>query len=106
MSVNNLANRLAEAGRRAEGLTAAQEAVDLRRELAALNRDAYLPNLATSVNNLALQLRDTGQREEALALAREASTHYHDLARTNPDEFGPAADSADGLVTALGENEL
>ena len=43
MSVNNLAIRLAEAGRRAEGLTAAQEAVDLYRELAAGNRDAYLP---------------------------------------------------------------
>ena len=33
MSVNNLAIRLAEAGRRAEGLAAAQEAADLRREL-------------------------------------------------------------------------
>jgi hypothetical protein len=42
-SVDNLAVRLAAAGLRAEGLTAAQEAVDLRRELVELNRDAYLP---------------------------------------------------------------
>jgi hypothetical protein len=40
MSVNNLAVDLAEAGRRPEGLTAAQEAVDLCRELVAGNRDA------------------------------------------------------------------
>ncbi|MGH3855862.1 MAG: hypothetical protein ACRDR6_20720, partial [Pseudonocardiaceae bacterium] len=44
MSVHNLAIRLAEAGRRAEGLAAAQEAVQLRRELVELNRDAYLPD--------------------------------------------------------------
>jgi hypothetical protein len=39
-SVNNLAVHLAEAGRRPEGLAAAQEAVDLRRELVASNHDA------------------------------------------------------------------
>ena len=52
---NNLAVDLGEAGRRAEGLAAAQEAVDLRRELVGLNRDAYLPDLAVSVNNLAVR---------------------------------------------------
>jgi hypothetical protein len=40
MSVNNLAIWLGEAGRRVEGLAAAQLAVQLRRELAELNRDA------------------------------------------------------------------
>src|SRR4051812_3958765 len=39
---------LAEAGRRAEALTMSQEAVDLYRELAAGNREAYLPDLAAS----------------------------------------------------------
>ena len=58
--MNNLANGLAEAGRRAEALTATQEAVDLHRELAAHNRDAYLPDLAMSVNNLAIQLAEAG----------------------------------------------
>jgi Trypsin-like peptidase domain len=105
-SVHNLAIDLAEAGRRAEGLTAAQQAVDLYRDLAAANRDAHLPDLAASVHNLATHLRDAGRREEALALASEASTHYHDLARTDPDVFGPTADRVDGLVAALGENEL
>ena len=43
MSVNNLANRLAESGRRAEGLTAAQEATQLYRELVAENPAIFGP---------------------------------------------------------------
>jgi hypothetical protein len=31
-------------GRRAEAVPVSQQAVDLRRELTALNRDAYLPD--------------------------------------------------------------
>ena len=64
--MNNLAIRLAEAGGAPRALTAAQEAVDLRRELAALNRDAYLPDLAMSVNNLAIRLAEAERRAEAL----------------------------------------
>ncbi|MGH3855707.1 MAG: hypothetical protein ACRDR6_19910, partial [Pseudonocardiaceae bacterium] len=104
MSVHNLANRLAEAGRRAEGLAAAQEAVQLDRELVELNRDAYLPDLAMSVHNLANRLAEAGRRAEALAAAQEASTYYHDLARTDHDVFGPAAEQADDLVTALSKD--
>ncbi|MCK9877274.1 trypsin-like peptidase domain-containing protein, partial [Frankia sp. Ag45/Mut15] len=43
---NNLAGRLSSAGRRAEALAPAQEAVNLRRQLAADSPDAYLPDLA------------------------------------------------------------
>ena len=46
MSVNNLAVDLAEAGRRAEGLAAAQEAVDLRRELVGFARSHLGPAVA------------------------------------------------------------
>ena len=46
----------------AEALTTSQEAVDLCRELAADNRDAYLPGLAASVNNLAICLAVAGRR--------------------------------------------
>jgi hypothetical protein len=45
MSVNNLAVDLAEVGRRAEGLTAAQEAVTLYRELARSEHDMYGPRV-------------------------------------------------------------
>jgi len=40
--LNNLSNRLAEAGRREEGLAAIEEAVDVRRRLAEANPAAYL----------------------------------------------------------------
>ena len=80
---------LAEAGRRAEALDASQEAVTLYRELAALNRDAYLPDLAMSVNNLAIRPgggraagRGPGRRPEAVTVRRE-------LAAPNRDAYLP-----------------
>ncbi len=79
MSVSNLAVRLAEAGRRPEALQAAEEAVGMRRELAAGNRDAYLPDLAMSVNNLAVRLAEAGRRPEALQAAEEAAALYREL---------------------------
>ena len=105
MSVNNLAVRLGEAGRRAEGLAAAQEAVDLRRELVELNRDAYLPDLATSVNNLANRLGESGRRVEAAALAREAAAQFRELARDDPSRYGSDVERTDALVAFLIEND-
>jgi hypothetical protein len=81
-------------------------AVDLYRVPAELNREAYLPHLATSMNNLANRLAEAGRYERALILAREAAAPYHDLARTNPDVFGSTAEHTDRLVTALVENHL
>jgi tetratricopeptide (TPR) repeat protein len=91
-SVNNLALRLGESGRRGEGLTAAQEAVALRRELVESHRDAYLPDLATSVNNLALRL------------AEEAAQLYRELVAENPAIFGPRAEQAGALAVSLSED--
>jgi hypothetical protein len=48
-------------------------AVDLYRVPAELNREAYLPHLATSMNNLANRLAEAGRYERALILAREAA---------------------------------
>ena len=81
-------------------------AVDLYRVPAELNREAYLPHLATSMNNLANRLAEADRYERALILAREAAAPYHDLARTNPDVFGSTAEHTDRLVTALVENHL
>ena len=71
-SLNNLATYLSELGRREEALTVAQEAADLRRELAAARPDAFRPDLAGSLNNLANRLSELGRREEALTVAQEA----------------------------------
>ena len=46
MSLNNLSNRLGGLGRREEALAASQEAVTIRRELAAARPDAFRPDLA------------------------------------------------------------
>ena len=81
--------RLAEAGRRAEALTASQEALDLRRELAGGNRDAYLPDLAMSVNNHAGRLAEAGRRAEALTGSKEAVDLYRELAGGNRDAYLP-----------------
>ena len=71
-SLNNLANRLSDLGRREEALAAAQEAAELCRALAQSRPDAFTPNLAGSLNNLALRLSGLGRREEALTAAQEA----------------------------------
>jgi tetratricopeptide (TPR) repeat protein/nucleoside phosphorylase len=93
--LNNLGNRLSELGRREEALAAAREAVEHYRELARVQPDAFLPNLAGSLSNLGNRLSDLGRREEALAAAREAVEHYRELAQVQPDAFLP------GLATSL-----
>ncbi|MGQ0479493.1 MAG: tetratricopeptide repeat protein [Pseudonocardia sp.] len=103
-SVNNLAIRLAEAGRRGEGLAAAQEAVTLYRELAEGNRDAYLANLAMSVNNLALRLAEAGRRGEGLTAAQEAVTLLRELVEGNRDAYLPdLAGAVNNLALRLAE---
>jgi hypothetical protein len=58
-SVNNLANRLGEAGRRAEGLAAAQEAARLYGELAAENPDVFGPAVDDAQSLLSALGEDT-----------------------------------------------
>ncbi|MFF5181442.1 tetratricopeptide repeat protein, partial [Micromonospora sp. NPDC000316] len=89
ISVNNHAAFLAEAGRRAEALDTSSEAVQLRRELVDLNRDAYLPNLAISVNNHAAFLAEAGRRAEALNTSSEAVQLYRELVDLNRDAHLP-----------------
>ncbi|WP_127504040.1 hypothetical protein [Actinoplanes solisilvae] len=81
---------LAETGQRTEALAASLEAVDLHRELVALNRDAYLPNLAASVNNHANRLAEAGRGTEALATSLEAVSLRRELFRLNRDAYQPA----------------
>ena len=96
--------RLASVGRRAEALTAAEEAARLYRELVQLNRDAYLPNLAMSVNNLANRLAEAGRRAEALTAAEEAARLYRELVQLNRDAYLPdLAMSVNNLAISLAE---
>ena len=53
MSVNNLAIRLGEAGRRAEALTTAQQAVTLYQELARVHPDVFGPEVERALGLVA-----------------------------------------------------
>ncbi len=78
---------LSNLGRREEALGAAEEAVALRRELAAARPDAFVPALALSLNNLGIRLSELGRREEALGAAEEAAGLYRELAAARSDAF-------------------
>jgi hypothetical protein len=105
MSVNNHGLRLAEAGRRGEALTVSQKAVDLRRELVEVNRDAYLPNLAALLKFTWVRrhLEAEAETSEALRAAREAESLFSQLAASMPDAFQDRASQAGQLVRELEE---
>jgi tetratricopeptide (TPR) repeat protein len=67
------------------GLT--REVTHLYRELARLNRDAYLPNLAISLNNHAVRLAQAGRQTEAIGVSDEGVAAYRELARLNNGDY-------------------
>ena len=69
---NDLCVRLSYAGLHHEGLTAAEEAVRIWRQLAAAAPEAYEADLSGALNNLGNRLSDLGRPEEALAAVQEA----------------------------------
>jgi len=80
LSLNNLSVSLTKLGRPEDALAAIEEAVTIRRELAAARPEAYRPDLALSLNNLAARLADLGRPEDALAASQEAVTIRRELA--------------------------
>ena len=60
-SLTDLSVRLGRLGRPEDALTAIEEAVTIRRELARARPDAFQPDLATSLNSLCAVLSDLGQ---------------------------------------------
>src|SRR5712664_2920002 len=88
-TLHDLAHRLAEAGRREEAVPVSEEAVTRYRELAAADREAYLPYLALSLNNHALRLAETGRRDEAVPVSEEAVAAYRKLAAANRAAYLP-----------------
>jgi tetratricopeptide (TPR) repeat protein len=109
LSLNNLAYRLSDLGRREPALEAAEEAVDIRRELAARWPDMFRPDLAFSLNNLANRLSDLGQREPALAAAEEATALYRELAARRQDAFRPdlglSLNNLANMLSSAGQRE-
>ncbi|MFL6262871.1 MAG: tetratricopeptide repeat protein, partial [Thermoanaerobaculia bacterium] len=103
-ALNNLSVRLSDLGRREEALTACEEAVAIRRQLAAARPDAFRPALASALNNLSVRLSDLGRREEALAACEEAVAILRQLAAARPDAFRPdLATSLNNLSISLSD---
>ena len=103
-SLNNLSIRLAEAGRRDEGLTAIQDAVDISRQLVVDDPAAYGPYLAGSLNNLSLRLAEAGRRDEGLTAVQDAVDIYRQLAVDDPVAYEPdLAGSLNNLSSRLAE---
>ena len=88
--LSNLGVWLGDLGRREEALRAAEEAVEIYRQLAQSRPDAFLPNLALSLNNLGTMLSYLGRWEKALRTAEEAVEIYRQLAQSRPNAFLPA----------------
>jgi tetratricopeptide (TPR) repeat protein len=84
-----------EAGRRDDGLVAAENAVRIYRQLVQMRPETFLPNLAASLDTLAFRLSDLGRGEDALARAEDAVRIYRQLAQQSPDAF------ATDLATSL-----
>src|SRR5205807_2414235 len=68
-------------------LAAIEQAVEIRRELAASRPDAFRPVLATSLNNLSGRLSNLGRREDAMAAAKEALEILTPYFIAQPDAF-------------------
>jgi tetratricopeptide (TPR) repeat protein len=89
-SLNNLGSRLGQLGHHKEALTALQEAVEIRRTLAAIDPKGFRPALADSLSNLSNCLSIMRYRKEALTAIQEAVGLYRELAAIDSEAFRPA----------------
>jgi tetratricopeptide (TPR) repeat protein len=88
-------------GRSEYALAAIQEAVTIRRGLAAARPAAFRPDLASSLNNLSGRLGDLGRREDALAAIQEAVDIRRELAARWPDGYQQELEKSFEVVTWL-----
>lgn len=86
---NNLSNSLSALGLREYALSTIEEAVTLRRSLAAARPEAFISDLAGSLNNLSIRLSDLDRREEGLTAIEEAVSLRRTVAAAWPDDFNP-----------------
>jgi tetratricopeptide (TPR) repeat protein len=66
-----------------------REALQIRRELAAANPQAYLPDVAMTLNNLGNLQKNINKYPKAEASYREALQIWRELAATNPQAYLP-----------------
>ena len=85
-----------------------EEALQIHRELAQQNPEAYLPKVATSLNNLGVLLRDTNDLKKAQDYYEEALQIRRELMEKNPEAYLPkVAASLNNLGVLLSDtNDL
>ena len=93
-ALNNLSNRLADAGRWTEALEASEEAVEIRRPLAEADPATYAPNLAMALSNFSIRLGGAGRLTEALEAIEESVETYRPLTEADPATYAPNLASA------------
>jgi tetratricopeptide (TPR) repeat protein len=102
--VRDLANRLSALGRHEEALTAAGEAVRLRRLLFDSHPDIFASSLALSLVTLSRRMSEVGDFEGALTAAEEAVAHCRGFAATSDDDVTPSlANSIGNLSSRLSD---
>jgi tetratricopeptide (TPR) repeat protein len=87
--LNNLGNLQRDRNEYTQAEASYQEALKIRRELAAVNPQTYLPYVATTLNNLGVLQRNMKENEKAKASFLEALKIYRDLAAVNPQTYLP-----------------
>ena len=69
---------------------AAQEAVEIWRQLAEVDPGSYLSDLGAMLSNLGIWLGEAGQGEAALESTKEAVEIFHQMAELDPDAYLPS----------------
>ena len=83
-----------------------EEALQIHRELAQQNPEAYLPDVATSLNNLGNLLSDTNDLKKAQDYYEEALQIRRELAQQNPEAYLPdVAESLNNLGVLLSDTD-
>ena len=94
-TLNNLANLRSAKNEFQEAEKSYQESLEIRRKLAAVNPQTYLPDVAGTLNNLGLLQRAKNEFQEAEKSYQEALEIRRKLAQEHPDVYSiPYANTA------------
>ncbi len=86
-TLNNLAILHSNQNNYEEALKEYEEALQIRRNLAEINPNTYLPDVAMTLNNLAVLHKNQNNYEEALKEYEEALQIYRSLDDINPNTY-------------------
>lgn len=89
LTLNNLANLHTDLNQLEIAEEEYKETLEIYRNLAKVNPEAYLPNVATTLNNLAVLYWNLNRHDIAEVEYKEALEIYRNLAKANPDAFLP-----------------